>query len=193
MINKKNSNSLYLFTLDKYRLNHYYNFFSFDSVFRPSIFLSILKFSINVEKPQAVLPAISQVDQLIIQWKSSVQQKREIYNLVCQILRLDNANSKPFYESLKKYLATYENSEDDVSPVLQHAVDAALLAIKLENIHQYDDLLELRAMKQVNSFISFLILLFICLVYLCFEIYDQMVASVGFQIFKSLHTFTIVF
>ena len=152
-----------LFLFKHNRLNYYYNFFSFDSVYRPSIFLAILEFGVATKQTKVLLPALKQIDQLLDQWKSSIQQRREIYNLACQIRKSDNQNSQCYYESLKQYLTSFENSKDE-TPV-QHAVDAAILAIKLENIHQYDDLLKLRAIKQVNNLDIFFFIFFgICFI-----------------------------
>lgn len=41
-------------------------------------------------------------------------------------------------------------SQEELAEAKQTAVDASVLAIKLEDVHQYDDLFELKAVKQVS-------------------------------------------
>ena len=101
---------------------------------------------------KAVLPALKDVDELLRNWGATTQQKRDIYKAIYQVYSATNPNSKMVFENERKYLETYQGNEDDVSEAKQCAADAAVLAVKLDDINRCDDLLELRAVKQVRSF-----------------------------------------
>jgi len=132
-------------------LNDLYNFFPTDSKFRFELFTSILQFSIDSNNTKSVFPVLQQVELLFKQWNATIKQKRETYRLMCEIRKINNANSKSYFNTLKKYLFTFENNKDDVSVAIKQAKDTAILAIKLEDIYQCDDLLDLRTMKQLQT------------------------------------------
>merc|ERR1712137_1141722 len=132
-------------------LNRFYNFFPYNSNLRYNFFLSILHYTVAIDLTKAIIPALCQVDELLQNWGASTTQKREIYKAICQVYLVSNPNSPKLFENQKKYLETYQGNEDDVSDAKQCAVDASVLALKLENVNRCDDLLELRAVKQLQS------------------------------------------
>mmetsp|Transcript_74348 Transcript_74348/g.112002 ORF Transcript_74348/g.112002 Transcript_74348/m.112002 type:complete len:363 (+) Transcript_74348:29-1117(+) len=133
------------------QLNNFYNFFPFDSNYRFNFFLNILTYSVETGLTKAVVPVLHQVDEMLPLWGASAEQKREIYSAISKVLGISCPGSNSLYQALKKYLETFENSEDDVSTANQAAIDAAVLAIQLEDVKRCDDLIELRAVKQLQG------------------------------------------
>jgi hypothetical protein len=76
-------------------------------------------------------------------------------------------SSKQGYLLLQDYLRTFEGAQaNELEQAKLLAVDAAVQAIKLEDIHQFDELLELQAIKQVGNLDFEKILYFFCLVFI---------------------------
>jgi len=131
-------------------LNSFYNLFRYDSNFRCEIFLNILQYSIASELTKAVVPVLDQVDRLLQEWNATPQQKRDTYKAIVDVLGNSNPNSMKLFENQKKFLKAIEDTED-MSVAAEVAVSASVLAMKLDEIHQVDDLLELKAVQHLAS------------------------------------------
>merc|ERR1711913_180642 len=132
-------------------LNNLYNVFSTASKFRYNVFLSILNFAIETDNTKIVIPVLPQLKSLLEQWNSTPEQKQTIYKSVCELYKKNNPSSFVYYEALKVYLKTFEETNNEISESIPSSVEAAVLAIKLDNIHQCDDLLELKAIEQLKN------------------------------------------
>ena len=133
-----------------FRLNNLYNVFPTVSKFRYNVFLSILNFAIETDNTKILIPVLPQLKSLLEQWNSTPEQKQTIYKSVCDLYKKNNPSSLVYYESLKVYLKTFEETKNEISEAIPSSVEAAVLAIKLDSIHQCDDLLELKAIEQVS-------------------------------------------
>merc|ERR1711976_295655 len=69
-----------------------------------------------------------------------------------EVRKADARSSKPAYHVLLKYLSTFEGCEEnELNEALPYAVEATVLAIKLEAVLRFDDLLELSAVKLMQN------------------------------------------
>ena len=93
-------------------------------------------------------PSLAAVDDRIAEWGVSVEQKRAILLLSCQIHEKVCAGSEKSYETLLQYLRTFE-AEGDAASAKDQAGRAIALAISLDTVHEYNELLGLKAVQQV--------------------------------------------
>jgi translation initiation factor 3 subunit M len=132
-------------------LNNLYNMFDSDSISRYEVFMSILQYALDSNNTEVVIPHFKNIDEWIKTWATNTEQTRKIYRLVSHILQVSN-KSLQAYHTLIKYLRTFESTDEEALVSAKEAgVRAASQAIKLSEVNQFDELLEIPAIKQLQS------------------------------------------
>jgi len=132
-------------------LNNLYNMFDSDSISRYEVFVSILQYALDSNNTEVVIPHFKYVDEWIKIWAANTEQSRKIYKLISHILQVSN-KSLQSYHALIKYLRTFDATEEEALVSAKEAgVRAASQAIKFPEVNEFDELLEIPAIKQLQS------------------------------------------
>eukprot|EP01103_Thecamoeba_quadrilineata_P005987 TRINITY_DN15728_c0_g1_i1.p1 TRINITY_DN15728_c0_g1~~TRINITY_DN15728_c0_g1_i1.p1 ORF type:complete len:398 (+),score=70.68 TRINITY_DN15728_c0_g1_i1:40-1233(+) len=132
-------------------LNNLYNMFDSDSISRYEVFMSILQYALDSTNTEIVIPTFKNVDDWVKTWAANTEQTRKLYKVIYNILQVSNKNL-PSFNALIKYLRTIESSETEaLTSAKELAVRATSQAIKLPEVNQFDELLEIPAIKQLET------------------------------------------
>jgi len=131
-------------------LNNLYNMFDNDSISRYEVFMFILQYALDSKTTDVVIQHFKNLSVWLKIWGADVKQTRSLYKLVYTILEQANQRVEA-YNALIKYLSTFDADVEGISSAKEEAVRVASQAIKLPEIHQCDELLEMPAVKQLEK------------------------------------------
>jgi len=133
-------------------LNNLYNVFPVSSIYRYNMFRHILSYATESGHSDITLPELSKAEDWLAQWGATTEQSRELYLIISQIYK-DHDQTANVFETLQKYLATFDHVEDQStldSPSIE--VEKVILqAVQLPDVFQLDNLLDLRAVQQFEN------------------------------------------
>lgn len=130
-------------------LNDLYNIVD-DNQFRFNLYISILKYAHASHNPEVAVRELLRNENLnnrIKQLGLSVEQTRTLYKAIREILK-DSGRSLESYQFGVKYLSTFTSSDESQS---QEAATVILEAIRLPEVLQYDTLLDIPVIKQLEN------------------------------------------
>jgi len=130
-------------------LNDLYNIVDIPS-FRFTLFLAIIKFANASHNSELVIKEVSSEHRLnsrIKQWGANTDQIRTVYKLIRDTFR-DNGRSIEAYHWSVKFLSTFDGPD---ATQLHEAAGAVLEAIKQPDLLQFDVLLDLILVKQLET------------------------------------------
>jgi len=131
-------------------LNDMYNIISNTQIaFRFNLYIAMIKFALSYSV-DIVLKDFSSPQSIqtrVQQWGLNTEQIRVLYKLIRDTFR-DNGRSIEAHHWLVKYLATFDGPD---SSTISDAAAAALEAIRLPNLLQFDSLLDLAPVKQLET------------------------------------------
>ena len=121
------------------------------SPFRVTVYLHMLRLASAAKQSSVLVGEFPRIDSWVGSWQMSDQSKAEIYLLMSQASTETNSPILSQYYLLK-YLKTFESADAGrLAEALPHAVTAALYTINDPSVHQCDPLLELNAIKQLQT------------------------------------------
>jgi len=133
-------------------LNNLYNVFPANSISRYHLFRHILSYASESGHADITLPELSKAEDWLRQWGASTEQSRGLYLTISQIYK-DHDQTANVFETLQKYLATFDHVEDQStldSPSIE--VEKVILqAVQLPDVFQLDNLLDLKAVQQFEN------------------------------------------
>jgi translation initiation factor 3 subunit M len=118
------------------------------------LFVATLKFAHSTRHVDLVLPHFKDIESRIKEWGINSKQTRELYKLIRDSLKASHkSNSIEAYTWTIKYLATFEAGFDpsEAGSAREEAINAALDAIRLPDLYQFDTLLDSLPIKQLES------------------------------------------
>eukprot|EP01113_Clastostelium_recurvatum_P023320 TRINITY_DN2786_c0_g1_i1.p1 TRINITY_DN2786_c0_g1~~TRINITY_DN2786_c0_g1_i1.p1 ORF type:complete len:423 (-),score=106.42 TRINITY_DN2786_c0_g1_i1:67-1314(-) len=119
-------------------------------------FMAIAKYAADSNNGELIVPKLKELDRWLAEWKASQDQIRRTYKIVRQIL-LSTTPPRPLaaHKIQVKYLTTLSKEEANnpatSSEYEAEAVSLAKDAIKLDEIHQLDHLLQLESVKLLEK------------------------------------------
>jgi len=116
------------------------------------LFVATLKFARATRHVDLVLPYFKDIEVRIREWGINTKQTREIYKLMRDSLKASNKSIEAYKWTIR-YLSTFEagvDKNDDSNP-REEAVNAALDAIRLPDLYQFDTLLDSLPIKQLDT------------------------------------------
>jgi len=132
-------------------LNNIYSNLEVNDPLRYDVYLAIVKFSAKNDYMDIILNHLVHLDLWLKNWGSSVEQKRELFLTLRNLLNEAN-HSMEAYECLFKYLLTFENADDNtLNSSKDNAREAIKDAINNESIFNFEELLKLRAIQNLSS------------------------------------------
>jgi len=132
-------------------LNNIYSNLEVNDPLRYDVYLSIVKFSAKNDYMDIIVNHLVKLDLWLRNWGSSVEQKRELFLTLRNLLNSSNHQMEA-YECLFKYLNTFENSDaNTLNTSKDNAREAIKDAINNESIFNFEELLKLRAIQNLSS------------------------------------------
>jgi len=131
-------------------LNDLYNIISDNPTFRFNLYLSMIKFassSHNIDIALKDFSSTAHIHTRIQQWGINTEQIRLLYKLVRDTFRENGRRIESHYWMVK-FLSTYDGPD---ASQINEAAAAALEAIRLPNLLQFDTLLDLALVKQLEN------------------------------------------
>jgi len=114
---------------------------------RYQIFSRILSYAAASRHPEVVFPHFKQIDQKIAEWGIDEKQTQELYKRIRDLYKQSNRSAEAQRWTIK-YLTNIKGSADEVS---NEAANAILEAIKTPDLYQFDGLLDVSAIKQLEK------------------------------------------
>jgi len=124
-----------------------YNYFWTPNV-RFLVLSAMLKYAKSVGKGSLVTGCFPSLEEQAKSWGVEASERRALYKLAADVAKEEKVSDATEYPILRGFLATFD-TEGDLSEAKEEAKRAAIIAIRLNDIHQCHDLLELKAVKNL--------------------------------------------
>jgi translation initiation factor 3 subunit M len=123
-----------------------------DPQLKYELFIATLKFARTTRHVDLVIPYFKDIESRIREWGITDKQTRELYKLIRDSLKASNKSIESYTWTMK-YLSTFEKGFDQTEAVSarEEAVNAALDAIRLPDLYQFDTLLDSLPIKQLEN------------------------------------------
>jgi len=130
-------------------LGNAYNILDRNPADRYLIFLTILTYSSTSKHPEVILSHFKDIEKRIAEWGVNVNQTRELYKKIRDIYKQTHKSNEA-HKWTVQYLNLFDN-EANSEETTNEAVNAALEAIRLPDLFQFDSLLDVQAIKQLEK------------------------------------------
>jgi len=130
-------------------LSHLYNSLE-NPLHRFEVFTTILNFCSASRKIDVLLATLKDFESRIKEWGISEEQTKQTFKLIRDILKKENKSSDSFKWTIK-YLSTFNSSNTSSDEAINEAVQGVIDAIGLPTLYQYDNLLDLLPIKQLET------------------------------------------
>jgi len=123
-----------------------------DATIKYELFAATLKFARAINRVDLVLPHFKDIESRIREWGITSKQTRELYKLIRDSLQASKKSIEAYKWTIK-YLATFEAGFDqsEAAGAREEAINAALDAIRLPDLFQFDTLLDSLPIKQLDT------------------------------------------
>ncbi|KAL8161229.1 hypothetical protein V2J09_012718 [Rumex salicifolius] len=115
------------------------------------VYMKALQLAASGKVTEHVIPSFKKVDDFLKEWNVGVQEQRELFLTISNVLKESKSNEKDSFSFLTKYLATFASEDADA---LREAKDVAVQAI-VEFVKAPDmiqcDLLDMPAVVQLEN------------------------------------------
>jgi len=113
------------------------------------LFAATIKFARATRRVDLVLPHFKDIETRIKEWGISTKQTRDLYQLLRDSLKASNKSIEAYKWTIR-YLSTFESASDDGSG-REEAINAALDAIRIPDLYQFDTLLDSVPIKHLEN------------------------------------------
>lgn len=117
------------------------------STHRYQIFSRIISYAAASKHPEVVFPHFKDIDQKVSDWGIDEKQTQDLYKQIRDLYKQCNKSAEAQRWTIK-YLTNIKGSADEVS---NEAANAVLEAIKTPDLYQFDGLLDVAAIKQLEK------------------------------------------
>ncbi|KAK9757835.1 hypothetical protein RND81_01G189300 [Saponaria officinalis] len=137
-----------------------------DAYSRYYVYLKSLQLAASGKVTEHVIPSFKKVDSFLKEWNVGVEDQRELFLTIFNILKDSKSCGKDSFNFVTKYLATFSQDDGNVmGEVKDEAVNAIIEFVKAPDMFQCD-LLDMPAVAQLendskNSLIYQLLLIFL--------------------------------
>lgn len=132
-------------------LNNIYANLEVNDVLRYDIYIAIINYSAKNDYMNIIITHMVHLDLWMKTWGVDVEQKRNLFMVLRDAL-IKTGYSMEAYECVFKYLFTFENADDNsLNSIKDKAREAIKEAISNEDIFNFEELLRLRAIQNINS------------------------------------------
>lgn len=128
-------------------LGNAYNILDRNPADRYLIFLTILTYSSSSKHPEVIITHFKDIEKRIAEWGLDANRTRELYKKIRDIYKQSHKNNEAHKWTIQ-YLNLLDNNSNSEE---NEAVNAALEAIRLPDLFQFDSLLDVQAIKQLEK------------------------------------------
>jgi len=123
-----------------------------DANLKYELFVATLKFAHSTRHVDLVFPHFKDIESRIKEWGINSKQTRELYKLIRDSLKASKKGIEAYTWTIK-YLATFEAGFDpsEAANAREEAISAALDAIRIPDLYQFDTLLDSLPIKQLDT------------------------------------------
>lgn len=115
------------------------------------VYLKALHLASSGKVTEHVVPSFKKIDSFLKEWSIGVQDQRELFLTIFNILKESKSSGKESFNFLSKYLATFSpEDEAAMSEAKEEAVNAIIEFVKAPDMFQCD-LLEMPAVLQLEN------------------------------------------
>eukprot|EP01101_Sappina_pedata_P007559 TRINITY_DN4030_c0_g1_i1.p2 TRINITY_DN4030_c0_g1~~TRINITY_DN4030_c0_g1_i1.p2 ORF type:complete len:455 (+),score=238.60 TRINITY_DN4030_c0_g1_i1:37-1401(+) len=129
-------------------LNSIYNIYGNNSAARFQTLLTLLNYARDAKHQDIVVAHLDRIEASLPSWTLSASQTRDILRIIRSIYN-DKKKTIRSYSVLVELLKTY--TAEDVAGSVDEAVEAAVLSIQFPEITQFDHLLAIPSIAQLES------------------------------------------
>lgn len=139
-------------TLLKLRvLSNLYNNLERTSPSRFDVYQAIVAVAANGEEVDVLIPSLSQLDKWLVEWNVNVDEKKEIYLRLTDVLGAYKKYKQLSYEQLLKFLLLFPAKPESSSATKPYALRAAIEAIRIPEVLDFEDLVALYAVQSLEK------------------------------------------
>jgi len=128
-------------------LGSIYNILDTHPTVRYEIFNTVMNFASASKHPEIIIPQFRDIERRISEWGIDEKQMRDLYKRIRDLYRQSN-KSVDAYKWTVKYVSTLSGTQDEVTT---ESVNAVLDAIKSVAVYQFDGLLDVTPIKQLEK------------------------------------------
>ncbi|KAL8124688.1 uncharacterized protein LOC141718546 [Apium graveolens] len=115
------------------------------------VYMKALNLAVNGKVIEHVVPSFKKIDSFLKEWNLGVQDQRELFLSVSNILKESKSPSKDSFKFLTKYLATFSDEDaQTVAEAKEEAVRAVIEFVRTPDMFQCD-LLDMPAVAQLEK------------------------------------------
>eukprot|EP00008_Paramoeba_atlantica_P009341 CAMPEP_0201488614 /NCGR_PEP_ID=MMETSP0151_2-20130828/19273_1 /ASSEMBLY_ACC=CAM_ASM_000257 /TAXON_ID=200890 /ORGANISM="Paramoeba atlantica, Strain 621/1 / CCAP 1560/9" /LENGTH=393 /DNA_ID=CAMNT_0047873939 /DNA_START=20 /DNA_END=1201 /DNA_ORIENTATION=- len=115
-------------------------------------FRAICKLAVASKNPRIIVPQLSKLDHWLKSWNLSQEQTRELYQSISETFSESPEHQLDAYKYLLSFLNTFNGSDKDASSSASpEAAKAIVLAAKLLEIRDFDDIVNLQAIEHLKD------------------------------------------
>jgi translation initiation factor 3 subunit M len=128
-------------------LGNVYNILDVSPKDRYVIFDAVISFAIATKHPEILLHHFKDIERRVAEWGIDQATVRALYKRIRDVHKLAH-HSAEAHKWTVKYLSTFQGSSEEQTT---EAVNAALDAIRSTDLYQFDDLLDVPSIKQLEK------------------------------------------
>ncbi|KAL1824443.1 hypothetical protein DCAR_0312522 [Daucus carota subsp. sativus] len=115
------------------------------------VYMKALNLAVNGKVIEHVVPSFKKIDSFLKEWNLGVQDQRELFLSVSNILKESKSSAKDSFKFLTKYLATFSDEDaQNMAEAKEEAVRAVVEFVKTPDMFQCD-LLDMPAVAQLEK------------------------------------------
>jgi translation initiation factor 3 subunit M len=128
-----------------------YNLMENECSIRYGLFCKLLRYAAATKQFDQILPHLKHVNGWLVEWGSDLNQQREMYHLLYELMSQEG-KSKEAQQQLLKYLTTFESaSTSELDSVKALASKALVEVLCLPDVYTLEDYLEMRTSKHLKN------------------------------------------
>ncbi|KAF5725418.1 eukaryotic translation initiation factor 3 subunit M [Tripterygium wilfordii] len=115
------------------------------------VFMKALNLALNGKVIEHIVPSFKKMDSFLKEWNLEIQDQRELFLSIANVLKENKSSAKDSFKFLTKYLSTFTGEDTHtMSEAKEEAVRAIIEFVKAPDMFQCD-LLEMPAVGQLEK------------------------------------------
>lgn len=115
------------------------------------VYMNAINLAVNGKVVEHIIPSFKNIDSFLKEWNIGIQDQRELFLSISNILKENKSSAKDSFKFLTKYLATFSGEDaSTIGEAKEEAVRAIIEFVKAPDVFQCD-LLEMPAVAQLEK------------------------------------------
>lgn len=122
-----------------------------DGYSRFYVYLKALNLAVSGKVTEHVIPSVKKIDSFLNEWNLGVQDQRELFLAIFNVLKESKSSGRESFNFLTKYLATFSHEDEHaMSEAKEEAANAIIEFVKGPDMFQCD-LLDMPSVSQLEN------------------------------------------